>query len=116
MTKQRFSDIEDAVLVGLLEAPEHDETPFELDPDIFTTPLKRKLATTINKFLAEGDSYMALFTIENTIDSTPKYQPDWLDIQSGASRLGFFLPVSTLRRYYDALARYARSASIKETR
>ena len=105
MTKQRFSDIEDAILVGLLEAPEHKETPFKIDPQIFTTPLKRKIATTINSCIDNEMPEMALYNIENAVDSTEAYQAEWIDIQGDASKLGFGLPISVISRYYVDLSK-----------
>jgi hypothetical protein len=103
MTTQRYSDIEDAVLIGLLDAPAHNEQPFKLDPEIFTTTLKRKIALTINKYIDENEPEMALFTIENFIDSDERYQPEWIDIHGNASKLGFSLPISAINRYYYKL-------------
>ena len=111
MTKQRFSDIEDAVLVGLLDAPAHDETPFKVDTEIFSTPLKKKIAMTINKHIDSGDPEMALFIIDNTIDETPQYQAEWIDIQGDAmkmsdvvSRRESLLPISKVKKYYASIA------------
>ena len=105
MTKQRFSDIEDAVLIGLLEAPTHNETPFKVDTDIFTTPLKRKIAATINNYITGGEPELALFRLENAIDENISMQHDWIEIQGNASKLGFGLPISVVKRYYDDLVK-----------
>ncbi len=103
MTKQRFSDIEDAVLIGLLESISHEEEPFKTDPKIFSTPLKRKIATTINKCVDDEVSEMALYDIENAIDNTEAYQAEWTDIQSCATRMKFGLPIDTIKKYYSDL-------------
>ena len=114
MTKQRFSDIEDAILVGLLEAPSHNETPFIIDVDIFTTPFKKRVAAYINKHIDAGTPEMALFNIENMVDDTPSIQHEWIDINGDASKLGFGLPVSALNRYYDSLIIEYKTKIVKE--
>ncbi len=100
MTKQRFSDIENAVLVGLLEAPEHDEHPFKTDPTIFTTPLKRSISTTVNKYINNGKPHLAMYTFSKAVDELENLQDEWIEIQEKTSTI---LPVSVLKRYYDDL-------------
>ncbi len=100
MTKQRFSDIENAVLVGLLEAPEHNELPFQVDPSIFSTPLKQKIAITLNKYLQNGDPHLAAFNFNNAVDDDPNLQDEWMQMQE---KTWAILPETTLKKYYDSL-------------
>ena len=103
MTEQRYIDIEDTVLVGLLNAPNSGETPFKVDPEIFTTTFKKRIASHINSLIDEGTPEMALFNIENMVDNTPPLQQEWNNINSSASKFTFPLPVSTSKRYYDGI-------------
>ena len=103
MTKQRFSDIENGVLIGLLDAPERGIEVFKVDPEIFTTPLKRKIATTINKYVDKGTPEMAGYKISNTIDESEKYQAEWIDIQGNLLDNKIYHPITMIREYYDDL-------------
>ena len=113
MTKQRYLDIENAVLVGLLEATEHGEDPFKVDTDIFTTQLKKKIATTINKYIDDGEAYMAMYKFINAVDEDPILQDEWIHIQEKTYNI---LPVSTIKRYYDDLIVEYKAKIAKETR
>ncbi len=103
MTQQRFSNIEDAILNGLLDAPTHNDPPFKIDPSVFTTSFKRKIAVTINKYIDQKEPFLAKFNLENAIDDDAGLQHEWITMQGNSAKLGFSLPVSVLKRYYETL-------------
>ena len=100
MTDSRINDIENAVLVGLIEASEHGEKPFKIDEKIFANGLKRRLAMTINKYIDSNEPELIQFRIMNAIDNTPELQPIWIENNKKTSNI---LPISVIKRYYDTL-------------
>ncbi len=100
MTKQRHDSIESSILIGLLDAPSSGSAPFRVDPTIFTTPLKRKIAKTINDCIDRGSPELALYNLTNAIDVQVKYQQEWLKIQTVG---GLGMSVSMAWIYYRDL-------------
>ena len=100
MTSQRYSNVENLLLLGLLDAPEKNETPFTVDPNIFSTRFKKYLAILINKYIESGEAYLARYSIENIVDEHENMQDDWMQIAGSNTSI---LPISVLNRYYADL-------------